>query len=83
MKKLLVLMLAGFLLAGCHFADYVTPKTGPGTDFPCGVDGEQCSDGTCCGYKLHCAGTDRCDGVAYDGNKDWIGVSRPRTKAPK
>lgn len=45
MKSLVSLLLA--FAASCSLP-ILTPKTGPGTDYPCGVHGILCRPGWCC-----------------------------------
>lgn len=50
-------MLLVVLLAACAT---ITPPTGPGTEWPCGVWGVQCPNGACCPYAHECGGNGRC-----------------------
>jgi hypothetical protein len=58
-----------------------TPKTGPGTDYPCGVHGQQCFDTTpptCCEYGK-CAN----DGEPYCDNRPPSDPTDPTTWSRK
>lgn len=39
-------------------ADFAVPRQGPGTAYPCGVNGVTCTDGKCCGQDESCGGDD-------------------------
>lgn len=41
------------IVVGCH-ATILTPPTGPGTDYPCGLYGVECSNHMCCGEGFAC-----------------------------
>jgi hypothetical protein len=45
--SLFVLALLAVLTASCG-PSILTPPTGPGTSYPCGTQGQQCSSGDCC-----------------------------------
>jgi len=49
---------------GCHTPPILTPPTGPGTSYPCGVSGLVCTtngapNGYCCGETQTCGADDR------------------------
>lgn len=51
MKKLLAVFLFAFFLFtlfACTTPNILTPKTGPGTDYPCGLQGIACGNHYCC-----------------------------------
>jgi hypothetical protein len=43
---------------GCSTPSVLTPATGPGTDYPCGVSGRVCQNKMCCGEYDVCGGDD-------------------------
>lgn len=55
-------LLLGALALGAQCNNkWVTPPVGPGTDYPCGLQGLQCPDGACCGLNDTCgAAHSRC-----------------------
>ena len=84
MKVFLSVVLVTFLY-GCAMLregnPATTPKTGPGTDYPCGVHGQECSDTTphtCCEYGV-CAN----DGEPYCDNRPPSDPSNPGTWGKK
>lgn len=54
------LFLAPLLLAACTAPATLTPATGPGTSYPCGVDGKVCADHGCCSQSESCGGEPGC-----------------------
>jgi hypothetical protein len=57
-SRLLPVTFAASLLAAlaCQTPADLVVKTGPGTPYPCGVNGKVCSGGTCCGENEVCGG---------------------------
>lgn len=64
--------LFAFAIMACVIAcsaSILTPPTGPGTEYPCGVNGHQCSGGGCCSNSSTC-----CDGTTCTaGYCEYIG----------
>lgn len=58
-RNLIVFLVIGI---GCATPADLTPKTGPGTDYPCGVQGLSCGGGMCCDQNETCG-----DGSAFSG----------------
>lgn len=64
MVKLTRLVLAAALFAAiapvlatsCATPAILTPKTGPNTDYPCGLNGHSCGGGMCCDNGSECGG---------------------------
>ena len=54
------LFFAPLIAIACTTPSTLTPATGPGTDYPCGVDGRQCSDKGCCSQSEACGGEPGC-----------------------
>lgn len=48
------LMVAIVLAIGACSGGVLEPKTGPGTDYPCGTRGRSCGGGLCCGISQEC-----------------------------
>lgn len=49
--------LAAIVVAACNTPTILTPKTGPGTPYPCGVNGTLCTtQHMCCGPDETCGG---------------------------
>jgi hypothetical protein len=44
------------VVAACTTPSVLTPATGPGTAYPCGVDGHACSNKACCSNAEVCGG---------------------------
>ena len=69
------------LLASCLAV--LDAKTGPGTDFPCGVDGVSCGGGMCCTLQGDiCGGTFLSCPVGmccHEGES--MKLARPQTKS--
>ena len=51
--RLLSVALVLVVLASCAV---IQPPTGPGTDWPCGTNGKQCTNGLCCPSDSDCGG---------------------------
>jgi hypothetical protein len=51
--------LAFLLVAAC--LPETTVKTGPGTSYPCGVNGKLCAADACCGEDFDCGGYAGCE----------------------
>lgn len=58
LRDLFALALVGAVVAACAAPSILTPRTGPGTSYPCGLNGHECPDGQCCGNAQVC-----CDGT--------------------
>jgi hypothetical protein len=74
MRRLLGLAIVALLavaFSGC--GAFLTPPTGPGTDWPCGYDGQACGDSTCCPAHKFCnqygGCTDSTQWPVYDARK--------------
>jgi uncharacterized protein YceK len=78
---LFLLLVVGVALTGCG-GTLLTPKTGPGTPYPCGYFGTSCYpfDGThtCCRLEHYVCIKDGCD---YTGNPDTLGPTLARRVA--
>lgn len=65
--------LSAFALLGAVAAcapSILTPPTGPGTEYPCGISGHQCAGGGCCSNDSTC-----CDGTTCTaGYCEFLGV---------
>lgn len=55
MRHLAAVLLA-LTFAACG-ESILTPATGPGTEYPCGVGHTVCTDGMCCGVGDVCGGS--------------------------
>jgi hypothetical protein len=44
------------LMAACATPRILTPPTGPSTNYPCGINGVECGDHTCCYEDEICGG---------------------------
>lgn len=72
LRRPLVILFSCFaaLTFSCH--GLLTPETGPGTAYPCGIGGVECGGGACC-PEYHVCGYDgpwsRCEPgyCCYDG----------------
>lgn len=53
LRLLIVLMLVALVATGCA-GPFVTPPSGPGTDWPCGLQDHQCHNGACCWADYDC-----------------------------
>jgi hypothetical protein len=65
--------LTSLLIASCYPGSIINPKTGPGTEWPCGLHGIECGNHTCCDDHDICgsAGTRCPEGFCcYDGD-NW------------
>jgi len=51
----MVLGVAALLVWGAS-CETLQPKTGPGTEWPCGTHGKLCSSGSCCPDDTDCGG---------------------------
>ena len=62
-----------------------TPKTGPGTDYPCGVGGILCPDHTCCAKGGECVEDDGGPYCQYVNPDDFSDPTmlRRRTRGPR
>lgn len=55
--RVLVIACAALVaLVACSTPAVLTPKTGPGTSYPCGVGGVECPGHMCCGEGETCGG---------------------------
>jgi hypothetical protein len=45
------------LVSACMTPLVLTPETGPGTPYPCGVGGHSCGGHLCCSEDFICGGT--------------------------
>jgi hypothetical protein len=54
------LFLVPLLLLACTAPATLTPATGPGSDYPCGVGGKLCIDKGCCSESEDCGGAPGC-----------------------
>lgn len=61
-RLLTALGAAALFAAGCATPAILTPATGPGTLYPCGVDGQVCPDTSEC-----CATDEVCGGQPFSG----------------
>lgn len=53
----LVCLAAMTAIANCSCdGGILHPKTGPGTEYPCGLQGRSCGNGMCCGLYEACGG---------------------------
>lgn len=65
-------------IIACSSTSILTPKTGPGTPYPCGLNGHECRDGNCCGDSMVC-----CDGTSCTaGYCEYIGGMRAPDAGP-
>jgi hypothetical protein len=71
--KALGLGLLAIVVVACSTPAFLVPPTGPGTDWPCGYDGQACGDGTCCPAHTFCnqygGCTDSTQWPVYDARK--------------
>lgn len=60
MRILSAFIVGIFTFTACYGSDVITPPTGPGTEYPCGVWGVECSHdakGSMCCPQDHICGT--------------------------
>ena len=48
-------LIIGAFASGACRSDLLHPAEGPGTSYPCGIRGVECSNGTCCPYQHECS----------------------------
>lgn len=82
MRRLIAIACAALIFSGCALIEgkgpIANPKTGPGTDYPCGATGVQCfdskdPDAACCPMDHSCRVDDAGPFCHYDGN-EWTSV---------
>ena len=65
----------------------LTPKTGPGTDYPCGVHGRSCGNHMCCDEEEACGGVpfSGCPAnmCCFTGESDMVGARPPHPQRPE
>lgn len=84
MRGLIVVLGSVALVLACHGT--LTPATGPGTSYPCGIGGVSCGNHACCPENHICGYVGpfaRCEPgyCCYDG-PDWPGARPDGGAAP-
>lgn len=65
----LLATLSVLAIVACQSAGVLTPPTGPGTEYPCGINGHECPDSMCCDNNSTC-----CDGTSCTkGYCEYVG----------
>lgn len=77
-------ILAAMVLAvGACSGGPLNPKTGPGTDYPCGTQGRSCGYGMCCGLSEECGYGLGCPaGYCCPLEDDFYGASSGAASSP-
>jgi hypothetical protein len=85
-RKLTIIFFAAILVGACG-ASVLQPKTGPGTSYPCGVNGVSCPGHMCCGEEDVCGSTGfgACpEGMCcYAGPDDTLSARPPHPQVPE
>jgi hypothetical protein len=81
-KHLREAFVALLFASSCATPAILTPSTGKGTEYPCGVSGIECDDHTCCPPRNVCGGDKGVFGCppglcCYIGPSGEFGVRRP------
>lgn len=69
MIRILLLAIVSLAFSGCGpTPKFLTPPTGPGTDYPCGYYGVSCrpQSATCCPESYRCSDVDECEYTGSD-----------------
>lgn len=81
--KLSLLVAGALVIISCQ-QEILSPPQGPGTSYPCGYNGLDCGDGTCCSEGDVCGGSawSGCpkDMCCFAGPADAVGAHRPRAR---
>lgn len=56
MRRARLALLALSLVCSCATPSILKPKTGPGSDYPCGLNGHSCGNSMCCDNGSDCGG---------------------------
>lgn len=71
-KRIIILVVLAWFLVACAWLMPSKPAEGPGTDYPCGVQGISCGNGFCCWSHEACIpGTELCRNL---GNELRVGA---------
>lgn len=71
-------------VAGACSGGPINPKTGPGTDYPCGTQGRSCGYGMCCGLSEECGYGLGCPaGYCCPLEDDFYGASAGASSNPR
>lgn len=82
MKKILVTMVATVAILAC---DVVNPPSGPGTEYPCGIQGKVCPNSMCCWRGDDCGGDIGCPAgyCCFNGDDTAFGATKPYVQMSK
>lgn len=69
--------------ASCHPNGILNPPTGPGTDYPCGLQDRSCGNGKCCGRSEECGTGLGCPKDSCCPLEDDFYAGKPRQSRPQ
>lgn len=86
MKKIVAaLFVLAFMFVACE-PGVLNPPSGPGTEYPCGLQGKVCGNNKCCWRADNCGGEAGCPAgyCCFDTNKDFeFGTKQPYPQMSK
>lgn len=73
---LMVALSLGLVFSCSGNSPLLNPRTGPGTDYPCGLHGHSCGNSMCCPQDYDCGGVPWCPvgQCCYTGGSMFGGV---------